>query len=105
MACCGITRRGFLLGAGTGLAAGVPLTWLGLQQLPDWIDPNCHCPKFSGRSVEVKKPAFAMPGRFPGRVVEMHHPDSVSDDTIIGAQPVKQMMARGMCELTGADHP
>src|SRR5262249_13224796 len=34
-----------------------------------------------------------------------HDPASVSDANEITAAPVKKMMARGMCELTGADHP
>jgi hypothetical protein len=45
-----------------------------------------------------------MPGPFPGRVVEVHHPGSVRPDHRINADAVKQMMDRGMCALTGADH-
>src|SRR5208282_6232433 len=44
-------------------------------------------------------------GPFPGRVVEVHHPGSVSADYTIDASAVKQMVDRGMCEMTGADHP
>jgi hypothetical protein len=95
---CGITRRGFLLGAGTGLAAGVPLAWLGLKGLD-----LAGRPRFTGRPVEDKHPAFAMPGPYPGRVVEVYHPDSVSTTNQIHQPTVKAMIDRGMAELTGAD--
>lgn len=97
--CC-VTRRGFLLGAGAGLAAGVPLTMVGMRALRS----EGPLPSFTGRTVEVKKPALAMPGPYPGRVVEVTHPGSVSPKYEINAPAVKQMMDRGMRELTGADH-
>jgi uncharacterized protein (DUF362 family) len=46
-----------------------------------------------------------MPGRFPGRVVEVHHPGSVSRSYEIRPAAVKAMIGRGMVSLTGADHP
>jgi uncharacterized protein (DUF362 family) len=46
-----------------------------------------------------------MPGPFPGRVIEVQHAGSVAPDNTIRHDAVKSMMARGMCELTGADHP
>jgi hypothetical protein len=102
--CCGITRRGLLLGAGLGLAAGLPLGWLGLkgwQALhhdPDWSP-------FTGRSREVRSPDFAMPGPFPGRVIEVRAQDAVSERHEIRRGAVGRMVGRGMCELTGAGHP
>ena len=45
---------------------------------------------------------LAMPGLFRGRVVAVEHPGSI----IAGhyqAEPVRQMMRKGMAELTGAD--
>lgn len=96
----GITRRGFLAGAATGLAVGAPLTWLGLRAW-DASQP----PSFTGRSVEVPRPAHGMPGRFPGRVVEVQHPGAVRADHTLDAGAVKAMVHRGMVELTGADHP
>src|SRR5262245_22226493 len=98
--CCGITRRGFLLGAAAGLAAGVPLTWLGSRILH-----GDAAPPFTGRTREVPNPTYAMPGRFPGRVVEVQHPGAVSDTHQINADAVRAMMDRGMTELTGADYP
>jgi uncharacterized protein (DUF362 family) len=92
------TRRTFLLGAGAGLA-GASAAWLGLKGWPRRDDVR----SFTGRTAEVKQPAAAMPGPFPGRVVEVHQPDSVRPDSTVNAAAVKPMMARGMCELTGAD--
>ena len=63
----GITRRGFLAGTAFGLAAGAPLAWLAGR----------HLPRFTGRSEEVLQPEYAMPGRFPGRVVRVHNPAAV----------------------------
>jgi uncharacterized protein (DUF362 family) len=48
--------------------------------------------------------ASGMPGPFPGRVIEVHHPGSVSDDYKIDKNAVTHMVGRGMRELTGADH-
>ncbi len=95
----GITRRGFLAGAGTGLALGTPLAWLALRATQG--DQS----RFTGRSVEVAKPQYAMPGSFPGRVVEVRHPGAVRPDHVVDRTAVQAMMARGMTELTGADHP
>src|SRR5437868_586084 len=64
--CCGITRRGFLLGAATRLAGGVPAAWLAARHLPGLLPPRA---RFSGRPAEVKRPALAMPGPYAGRVV------------------------------------
>jgi uncharacterized protein (DUF362 family) len=100
--CCGITRRGLLLGAGLGLAAGLPLGWLGLK---GWqtIRGERLSP-FTGRSREVRSPAFAMPGRYPGRVIEVRARDAVSGRNEIRRPAVRRMLGRGLCELTGAGH-
>ncbi|GEM_PF-187499 len=94
--CCGITRRGFLLGAGAGLAVGAPLGWLGLR---GWqtLTP------FIGRTVEEPRAPLGMPGPFPGRVVEVRHPQVINDAYAINQDAVRQMMNRGMCGLTGSD--
>jgi hypothetical protein len=42
-----------------------------------------------------------MPGPFPGRVVAVEHPGSIVANTY-QAEPVQQMMRKGMQELTGA---
>jgi uncharacterized protein (DUF362 family) len=90
-----ITRRGFLLGAAVGLCTGAAAAWLGQR---------AHR-AFTGRTVEVPRPEYGMPGRYPGRVVEVHHPAAVGDDHRIDPPTVRQMMHQGMCELTGAGHP
>jgi uncharacterized protein (DUF362 family) len=100
--CCGITRRGFLLGAAAGLAAGVPLSWLGTRAVDGLRGTLAGATPKPGTSGDAK---YGMPGPFPGRVVEVRHPDSVSPDHAINAGAVEQMMDRGMTELTGAMHP
>jgi hypothetical protein len=42
-----------------------------------------------------------MPGPFPGRVVAVEHPGSIISNTY-QAEPVRQMMRKGISELTGA---
>jgi uncharacterized protein (DUF362 family) len=102
LGCCGITRRGFLLGAGAGLATGAAGYWFARDGWKQWFD---HGPSpFTGKSREVKNPAHAMPGPFPGRVVEVRHPGAVRDDYSIDQGSVSKMMQHGMCQLTGADH-
>jgi hypothetical protein len=100
--CCGITRRGFLLGAAAGVAAAAPLTWLALR---GWQALHSNGSTFSGHTKEQAKPPFAMPGPFPGRVVEVRRADAVSRDHRINQQAVNDMIDRGMTELTGADDP
>src|SRR5438128_6851429 len=97
-----LTRRGFLLGAGAGLAVGAPLGWFGLKA---WQDFGERRSRFSGRSAERAGAPLGMPGPFPGRVVEVRHAGAVSDAHVIDADAVKTMIDRGMCALTGADEP
>ncbi|MBK9167553.1 MAG: DUF362 domain-containing protein [Bryobacterales bacterium] len=44
---------------------------------------------------------FTMPGPFRGRVVSVHHPNSIASGAY-QAGPVRDMIARGMMDLTGA---
>src|SRR5262249_2575149 len=60
---------------------------------------------FTGRTAEVSRPSLAMPGRFPGRVIEVRHPGAVNGNHEINQDAVNVMIDRGMVELTGADHP
>jgi uncharacterized protein (DUF362 family) len=99
----GLTRRGFLIGTGVGLLAGGGLTWLGLERLRRLRGRGLS--PFTGKTREVARPSYAMPGPFPGRVVEVRHPGAVSADHIISPAAVRDMVAKGMCELAGADHP
>src|SRR5947209_6863896 len=94
----GMTRRGFLVGSGLGLAAGVG----GSAAWHRWLNARAGrgnpaaVRSFTGTSREVARPEFAMPGRFPGRVVEVRHPGSVTADHHIRPEAVKAMMDRGM---------
>jgi hypothetical protein len=90
----GITRRGFLLGAAAGVATGAPLTWLGMQLQRGTATPPSAVPS-----------SYAMPGPYPGRVVEVRHPECVYPNGTINADAVQAMMDHGMTELTGATHP
>ncbi len=47
---------------------------------------------------------LGIPGPYPGRVVEIHHPGSYIDDAY-QPETVEQMMDRGMMELTHAEAP
>src|SRR5262245_31936057 len=93
--CCGITRRGFMLGAGAGLAVGAPLGWLGWRE---WQRRS-----FTGRSVEQPSAPLGMPGPFPGRVVDVRHPYVIDANYVIDQATVRRMMDRGMCSLTGSN--
>jgi hypothetical protein len=44
-----------------------------------------------------------MPGRYPGRVLEVRHPEAVSRFNVVNRDAVEAMVDRGMAELTGAD--
>ncbi len=103
--CCGITRRGFLLGAGTGLVGGAAAGWFGLKAYEELERFRALEPSFTGRSTEDRSVACGIPGPFPGRVIEVNHPDSVRGQAEVNPAAVKQMMDRGLCALTGADHP
>jgi len=96
---------GIVAGAGSAIAASTPLSAWMQQALAAWGKKGAASPSFSGSTTEVARPEYAMPGAFPGRVIEVKHPGSVKPDNPINADAVKSMMDRGMCELTGADTP
>src|SRR6185437_679566 len=98
----GITRRGFLLGTATGLAAGGAGTYFALRHLPAYLDRLGMKP-FTGHPQEVAQPDYAMPGRYPGRVVEVRHKGAVTPANVIQPKAVDAMIDRGMAELTGND--
>jgi uncharacterized protein (DUF362 family) len=114
----GTTRRGFLIGGGLGVAAGGVAAWVGKDWYQRWAERHKRRDEvaelikdvpyvrkqFTGKCVEVEKPAFALPGRYPGKVVEIHHAASVVRGEI-QADAVRQMMERGLMELTGASSP
>jgi hypothetical protein len=89
-----VTRRMFLAGA-AGLAAGVPAALVAERLMAP--------PRFSGSTNEVARPEYAMPGPYPGRVIEVRRADAVSQDNVVYKPAVAAMLDRGMGELTGAD--
>jgi uncharacterized protein (DUF362 family) len=54
----------------------------------------------AGGSTTTSK--LGIPGPYPGRVVAIQHPSSIISD-VYQAEPVRQMMERGMTELTHAE--
>ncbi|MCW5981208.1 MAG: DUF362 domain-containing protein [Bryobacteraceae bacterium] len=60
----------------------------------------------AGRAVQgaAASSKLGIPGPYPGRVVSVHHPGSIVSDQY-RREPVRQMMRKGMMELTGADNP
>jgi hypothetical protein len=97
----GSSRRSFLFGAALGLAAGVPLTWLLARRLP-LVQPHSLpvTPDDSTARAAIKEGPI-MPGRYPGRVVEVRHDGSVSANNVINRAAVNDMVDTGMAELTG----
>jgi hypothetical protein len=98
----GFTRRGFLLGAATGAAAGAAATWFGEHRLLPQLRQLGLVP-FSGRPAEEPRPQYAMPGRYPGRVVEVRHRGAVGSNHAIDPAVVSDMIDTGMAALTGTD--
>lgn len=94
-----ISRRAFVGGLAAGLAvAGIPLAYVTARNRR-W---------FADSAVEsATKPVASehMPGAYKGRVVEVHRPNAVNVRHEIDRYAVRDMLDRGMCEFTGADHP
>jgi len=78
------------------LAAGASLTWFGSRAWQHARELLAEQPSFTGRTKESPRPEFAMPGRYPGRIAEVRHPDAVRPDNGINSDAVKEMMNRGM---------
>ena len=57
--------------------------------------------KFSLAKATPVVSQLGIPGSFPGRVVEVAHIESVVNGEL-RREPVREMVARGMMELTGA---
>lgn len=97
-----LTRRGFVGGLAAGLAvSGIPLAWLARKTLRDnpWLADT------SVASSTKSAVQDRLPGPYRGRVIEVHDPHAVDEHHRIDRSAVRQMMDRGMCEFTGADHP
>ncbi|TAM81667.1 MAG: DUF362 domain-containing protein [Acidobacteria bacterium] len=91
-------RRTFLKSAWLGYASSF-VTRLKAQGLKQFSQPKA--PPIQTHGLPKFKPSpLGMPGLFPGRVVEVVDPQSITNNHV--AQPVVQsMLERGMRELTG----
>src|SRR5262245_6691583 len=101
------SRRGFLLGTATGVVAGAAGTLALGRLVPSlrngpWNAAPGRAP-FTGRPAEVARPGYAMPGPYPGLVVEVRHRGAVDRNNVINRDAVNAMVDRGMAELTGTD--
>src|SRR4051812_19682379 len=96
------TRRTFLAGAALGTLGGAATGWMARQLAFPSTSPTPSVP------VAKSSPPLLMPGPYPGRVVEVHHPGSVRAEKRKGyterdREAVKAMIERGMKELVGSD--
>ena len=98
----GFTRRHFLRGAG---AVGVG-AMLAPQAALAEEEKTAEAPSKPKTNIDdamaVPRAKHALPGPFPGRVVQVHDPKSIKDDKFV--QPViSEMFAKGLQKLTGKD--
>jgi Domain of unknown function (DUF362) len=95
-ASCGVSRRQFL----TASAASVPLVsalaWAGRAQAPQFHHSVTH---HGGPAQPQGK--LAVPGLYPGRVVEVRNPAMIRNGNRDGGA-IRATLDRGMKELTGA---
>lgn len=97
------SRRAFLAGTAAGIVGGGALGWFArdYRQLP----------ALAQAPIVPATEGGGLPGRYPGKVVEVNHPGAVgpsknSDGYSERNRPaVKQMLDRGMCALVGCEHP
>ena len=61
-----------------------------------------HLACSSSDTSKIESSKFSMPGPFRGRVVAVEHPGSIIEGAY-QAEPVKQMIEKGMRALTGSD--
>jgi hypothetical protein len=97
-----VTRREFVkIGAASAVAGGIVL---GVPSMADAQQPPIPAPPETniGDFMKVPKGKHALPGPFPGRVVEVNDPRSLVDDKI-DAKVVGEMFERGIRTLTGQD--
>lgn len=100
---CKLSRRGFMVAsatAGSAAALGLnPIKSVAQDEIKQVSDPDSIKTNIA-EALAVPKTELSMPGRFPGRVVEIHNEKAVTK-----RMPVKEhlrpMLDKGMCELFG----
>lgn len=97
-----VTRREFVrAGAATALAGGIVLGVPGVpgaQQAEGPPPPETNISEF----MKTAKSKYALPGPFPGKVVEVKDPRSFVNETFDG-KVIGEMFERGVRTLTGLD--
>jgi uncharacterized protein (DUF362 family) len=78
----------------------MPVAWLAARYAYPWL---ARSPIFRSPTPVQRHPPYALPGPYPGQVVEVRHPRVVSADHRIDARVVSHMIDRGMAELTGTE--
>lgn len=97
-----VNRRDFLKAgsaAGFGLLLGAPPLWS--QEAKKDVPPEN--PKTNiEEALKIPRTKNSLPGPFPGRVVEVHEPNSMKDEKP-DAEVVQAMFRKGLSRLTGKD--
>jgi uncharacterized protein (DUF362 family) len=96
-----VSRRAFLTGAAAGVAAVVGHPCGPAAPAVLAAAAHAHGP---GQRPSAEELARTMPGPFQGRVIEVAHRGSVVGGEV-RADPVRDMVGRGMKELCGTDDP
>src|SRR5947209_6305540 len=104
----GHSRRNFLLGTAAGAVVGAAAGWFGRKLLTPADRPGRRTQPGLAESGAGAGP-LALPGPFPGQVIEVHHPGSVRSSknsqgySERSREAVKAMIDRGMKELVGSE--
>ena len=110
----GVNRRSFLRGAGTALVGGAVLGGPAFAEdeqtkSKEGQEARPNPPKPSevetnlADFMKVPKADGAIPGPFPGRVVQVTDERSLTDDDTVDAAVVREMLTKGLRTLTGAE--
>jgi hypothetical protein len=100
-----VNRRLFLAGAVGGAVVGGVGGWFGHQLARSRTGVAATSNPVKPAAVTAN---VGMPGPYPGRVVEVHHPGSLKENKTNGyternREAIKAMIERGMKELVGAE--
>jgi hypothetical protein len=90
----GFARRELLIGGAAGAVLGGAGVWALRQSQPGLTN---SAPPFA-----LEPGKSGIPGPYPGRVIEVHHPDAARGN-LRNRPAVREMVRRGVQELTGAD--